>query len=310
MKTLGIHHVSVNTDSPQATIDFYTQILGLRLVKQTVIYNQPELLHLYFGDYYGSPGSIISFISGKQYVPNTNNSISTISFRVPENVLDFWEERLTYCGIANQRIMRFSEESLSFKDSSGTSLEITARREHTLHNKEVSHSTIPSQFAINGLAGITLCSAHPDATIKSLSVLGLTCIHSEGSISRFSSATTIGNIIDVTTVSSSDVVTSPSIHHICWRIAENDHLSDWQATIYSHGYLPTEIIDYQYFKSIFFSTPGEILFEIATDTPGFTIDEPLDSLGEQLKLPADYESHRQTLSKFLPPINLRKKRAY
>jgi glyoxalase family protein len=307
LQTAGIHHITAFARNPQETVDFYAGILGLRLVKKTINFDAPEVYHLYFGDRAGSPGTIITFFPW----PNSRRGrigggqVGITTYAVPSGSLGFWEDRLNKFGISTMKSTRFSEQYLQFKDSDGLHLELVEREEGA--NSEWAFGGIPADKAIKGFGGAVLFSVNAAKTMEVLErVLGLKKVGEDVQYARFHATGTIGNLIDVP-LTNMDMGAggAGTVHHIAWRAKDFEEHSQWQSSVMEQGYQPTQIIDRQYFNAIYFRESGGILFEIATDPPGFAHDETPDTLGEKLMLPSWFEMKRQEIENNLLPIQVR-----
>lgn len=305
-KTAGIHHISAIVGHPQENTDFYAGVLGLRMIKKTVNFDDPGTYHLYFGNEAGEPGTIITFFPWANAYTGAvgGGQTGVTSYVIPLNTMDFWEKRLESFHIHYTKAERFGEASLRFNDPHGLKLELVERESGKVNGW--SFGDIKPEYAIKGFSGATLYSVRPEKTMETLTeVMGLEKVGEEADIVRFKSFGDIGNVIDVRKFPMPrGKMGVGTVHHIAWR-AENeaDHL-DWQKTVREAGYMATEVKDRNYFNAIYFREYGEILFEIATDPPGFTVDEAPESLGSELKLPPQYEAHRETLVQSLIPIKV------
>jgi len=309
---VGLHHVTAIASDPQANLDFYTQVLGLRFVKRTVNFDDPGTYHFYFGDDLGSPGTILTFFPWPRVGNGTAGvgEVTHTAFSVPANSIDFWEQRLVQKRIMFTRSpRRFQEEVLTFSDTSGMQLEIVAHAAApTAHAPRF--SDVPAEHAIRGFFGVTMLQLDATETARILAVMGFHQIAAEGNRLRFASPadpTALGNHIDILVDPQANFgrTGAGSVHHIAFRAANDGSQQEWRTTITQH--LPaTEVLDREYFHSIYFREPGGVLFELATDNPGFAIDEPVASLGERLCLPPWFESNRPDLEQRLPPITLHK----
>ncbi|MBM7692717.1 glyoxalase family protein [Peribacillus deserti] len=306
-RTAGIHHITAIVGNPQENVDFYAGVLGLRLVKKTVNFDDPGTYHLYFGNEAGSPGTIMTFFpwhnahSGKR----GSGQVGVTSFVVPEGALPFWEERLSTFQIAYEKITRFGEESLQFMDPHGLHLELAARK-----NGPVSKWTfgkVTPDVAIKGFGGAILLSADPESTMELLvNGMGLEKVETEGDFTRFKSTDDLGNIIDVKQSALPEgSMGVGTVHHIAWRAQDFEDHESWRQHIGSKGYGVTKIVDRQYFNAIYFREKGGILFEIATDPPGFTKDESAETMGENLLLPPWLEEKRALIEANLLPAEVR-----
>lgn len=306
-KTAGIHHITAFVRNPQDNVDFYAGVLGLRLVKQTINFDAPEVYHLYFGDQIGSPGTAITFFPWPESRLGQigGGQVGTVTFAVPAGSLSFWQERLERLGVAAERTERFSEVFLQFKDYDGLQLEIVEREEGP--ESEWSFGGVPANKAIKGFGGAQLLSLAPAKTMALLQdVMGLTKVGEENGLVRYRSRGNLGNVIDVNALPAKPGIGgSGTIHHIAWRAENDEDHVKWREHIIQHGFHPTPVVDRQYFNAVYFRESGGILFEIATDTPGFDNDEPAATLGEKLMLPSWFEPHRAEIEAGLLPIKVR-----
>lgn len=305
--TSGIHHITAIVGHPQENVDFYAGVLGLRLVKQTVNFDDPGTYHLYFGDEGGNPGTIITFFpwAGARKGVIGDGQVGVTSYVVPIGALSFWEKRLAKFNISFTKTERFGEEYLAFSDPHGLLLEIVERAEGK--NNSWQFGEVTPENAIKGFGGATLLSKQPAQTAELLEkVMGFKKVGEEGEYVRFRSFSDIGNVIDLKlTTGRSGEMGVGTVHHIAFRAVDDLDQLDWQKHVSQNGYHVTAVKDRNYFNAIYFREHGEILFEIATDPPGFAIDEPLEKMGEQLMLPTQYEQYREQLEQRLIPIEVR-----
>ncbi|MBH5319757.1 ring-cleaving dioxygenase [Paenibacillus sp. GSMTC-2017] len=306
-KTAGIHHITAFVRNPQQTTDFYAGVLGLRLVKKTINFDAPEVYHLYFGDDVGSPGTIITFFPWAESRKGRvgGGQVGITSYVVPAGAYSFWRERLTKLGVEAQETERFGEQYLQFTDPDGLRGEIVAREEGQL--SKWSFGGIPADMAIKGFGGAVLFSTAPSSTGKLLeNVMGLEKVGEDAGFVRYKAFGDLGNIIDVNVeVMAPGSGGSGTVHHIAWRAKDDVEHEAWRQHVAASGFQPTPIVDRQYFNAIYFREEGGILFEIATDPPGFAKDEEALHLGEKLMLPAWYEKHRSEIEKLLLPFEVR-----
>lgn len=306
-KTAGIHHITAIVGHPQENVDFYAGVLGLRMVKKTINFDDPGTYHLYFGNEGAKPGTIITFFTWANAKQGKigDGQVGTTSYVVPIGALPFWENRLEKFNIAFTKIEKFGEATLHFKDTHGLQLEIV-EREDGEQNSWTTGEVTPD-VAIKGFGGATLLSAQPAKTAQLLQdVMGLEKVGEEGDFIRFYSYSDIGNVIDVKAYpSSSGQMGVGTVHHIAWRAENDEDQLDWKQHVEKSGYVVTPVKNRNYFNAIYFREHGEILFEIATDPPGFAIDEAHATLGENLMLPEQYEVYRGRLQKSLVPIEVR-----
>jgi len=301
MRSAGIHHITAIAGDPQRNLDFYTEALGLRLVKRTVNFDDPGSYHFYFGDNIGSPGTIMTFFPwpGARRGARGSGQVTTVSFAVPRNSMAFWKERLRATHVIAEEIEgRFGSNALRFLDPDGLQLELVASA-----NEESS-----SERAIRGFAAPTLEVRNPEKTEKLLTeILGFEFVAEENNRRRFrgSGSNASAEIDLVSSEAGFGQIAAGTVHHIAFRAPDDDEQLKVREQLVARGLNVTPVIDRQYFHSIYFREPNGILFEIATDGPGFLIDEPADALGETLKLPPIYESKRNEIERVLPTIHLR-----
>jgi glyoxalase family protein len=307
-KTMGIHHITAIVGQPQENVDFYAGVLGLRLVKQTVNFDDPGTYHLYFGNESGKPGTIITFFPWAGARPGTigDGQVGVTSYVVPKGAMEFWKKRLEKFNVPFTIMERFREQYLEFVDLHGLRLEIVEREEGEINTWTFGEVT--SEVAIKGFGGATLLSTQPDKTAELLEkVMGLELVGKEGDFARYRSTAEIGNIIDLklTPIGRGQMGVG-TVHHIAWRAIDDEDQLDWQKYVASKGYGVTPVQDRNYFNAIYFREHGEILFEIATDPPGFAHDESYETMGGKLLLPSQYEPHREQIERGLLPFEVRK----
>ncbi|QHT62346.1 ring-cleaving dioxygenase [Paenibacillus lycopersici] len=305
--TAGIHHVTSFVRHPQDNVDFYAGLLGLRLVKQTINFDAPDVYHLYFGNEIGGPGTVMTFFpsEGARVGKAGGGQVGYTTFVVPVGALSFWEARLAKFNVAFERTARFGETYLQFKDGDGLQLELVEREEGA--PSEWSFGGVPADQAIKGFGGAILYSTKPAQTQDTLAnVLGLERIGEENGLVRFRAAGDIGNVIDVNAEPMPwGAGGAGTVHHIAWRAASYEDHAKWREHVIAKGFHATDIIDRQYFNAIYFREAGGILFEIATDAPGFQRDEEYALLGGKLMLPSWYEPQRGVIEQNLFPIEVR-----
>lgn len=309
-KITGIHHITSIVGNVQENVNFYGEILGLRLVKKTVNFDDPQTYHLYFGDEDASPGTIITFFPHENARKGIvgDGQVGVTSYVIPLGSMEFWEKRLDKFNIKYGKENRFNEEFIAFEDPHGLKIELVEREEGKVNTWTI--DDIDSNVAIKGFGGAVFYSLVPHKTADTLeNVLGLEKIGEEEEFIRFKSSAEIGNTIDIRTTTSGRGINSVgTVHHIAWRADDSLDQLEWQSLVRQNGFTVTDVRDRNYFEAIYFREKGGILFEIATDGPGFAIDEDKDSLGENLMLPEQYEKHRGELEKILTPINLKGKK--
>jgi glyoxalase family protein len=310
VKLLGIHHITAIATEPQVNLDFYTGVLGLRFVKRTVNFDDPGSYHFYFGDRVGRPGSIITFFpwAGARHGTRGAGQVVAVSFAIPAGALDYWKSRFKKEHvISEQTSPRFGDAVLRFTDPDGLILELIASPD--LEDVDLNfESEVPSEFAIHGFHAPTLEVQEADLTERLLTqAFGFEIAAEEEKRRRFS-------LDKRSTTKQLDLIERPDgefghiaagmVHHIAFRAANEKEQRQWRDQLVDLGLGVTPVIDRQYFHSIYFREPGGILFEIATDGPGFAIDEPVELLGQGLKLPPQFEPQRALVEKSLPPISL------
>jgi glyoxalase family protein len=305
----GLHHVTAIAGDALRNFGFYTQELGLRFVKKTVNFDDPGTYHFYYGDEAGRPGTILTFFpwegaaAGRRGVGETHQT----SFRVPLQSLGYWTQRFTEKGIAYEALeKRFGESVLPFTDPDGMALALVgiagAENEPGWSNGDV-----PAEHAIRGFHGVTLLLDDGTKTAAVLTdVFGYRKTGREGSVIRFKAdGDALGGVVDIYEAKGflRGHQGAGSVHHIAFRATDDAAQSAMaQQLIEKHGLRPTEQRDRNYFRSIYFREPGGVLFEIATDIPGFAVDEPVAELGRNLKLPVFLEPHRKQIEGVLPSL--------
>ncbi|PRX50338.1 glyoxalase family protein [Prauserella shujinwangii] len=309
-QTSGLHHVTAIGGDPQRNADFYLRTLGLRLVKTTVNFDDPGTYHLYYGDTSGRPGTLMTFFPWRD-VPGGRigtGQATTTSFSVPEHSIGWWRDHLEAQGVATGRVTNRDEEDvLTFRDPDGLQLALVA---HPQGDPRDPWDTplVPGEHAIRGLHSVTLSVHREDATAGMLTEgLGLTLAGEDGNRFRFQAGDGgPGALVDVlvTPDAPRGLVAGGTVHHVAWRAPDEETQAAWREELVGRGVGVTSIMDRQYFRSIYFREPGGTLLEIATDAPGFSIDEPLLELGRALKLPPWLEPNRAQIEAALPELDL------
>ena len=340
---LGIHHITAIARNPQRNVDFYSGLMGLRLVKLTVNFDDPTTYHLYYGNSLGRPGTILTFFPWSEAPTGYRGTgqVSTISFLIPSGSMTYWIDRLksndiSFVGPSE----RFGDEFISFHDPDGLMLELISsssddsqeqllQLEQKTDNNTWKENPISKEYAIRGFHSATLSEEGYERTASLMAdTLGFELIAKDNKEDRFrfgiikknnsnqeedidttqtssSSSSSIGSFVDIVCQPeiSRGYVGIGTVHHIAWRASNDKHQLDLRKRIVEQAKLnPTPVLDRTYFRSIYFREPGGILFEIATDPPGFAIDEREEDLGKQLKLPQWLEPVRAKLEQLLPPI--------
>ena len=306
----GLHHVTINSGDPQENLDFYVGVLGLRLVKKTVNQDAPETYHLFYSDSVGTPGTDVTFFPWRGMPrgrPGTGET-SEVVLAVPTDSLGYWAERLAAQGMTlMERVQRFGEPVLTFEDPHGVSLalvETNDAREFT----PWADSPVPESHQIRGLHAVRLTERSLEPTERFLTQgLGFALIGEEGEWRRYAVAGGgSGRLLEIRVVSGGIHAQSGvgSVHHVAFRVADEAAQLVAQEQVRAAGGRTTGVIDRYWFKSIYFREPGGALFEIATDGPGFTVDEDVASLGEQLILPPFLEQQRAEIERVLQPVSV------
>ena len=307
--TSGIHHVTAISGEPQRNVDFYVGLLGLRLVKKTVNFDDPGTYHLYYGDGAGSPGSIMTFFpwAGAPQGRIGAGQLTVTSFSFPASSLGYWTERLVESGVRFEKPEdRFGETVLRCPDPDGLRLELVASPEDG--REGWADGPVPPEHAVRGFNHVTLLSADPVATSQLMTgTLGFRQTGEAEGRTRFEAGEGgPGNTVDVANGAGFPRGTMGvgTVHHVAFRVPDEEMQLELRERVAALGYNVTPILDRNYFRSIYFREPGGILFEIATDPPGFGADEEPERLGEQLRLPPWLEPQREQLKEVLPPLRV------
>lgn len=307
---MGIHHITAIAGEPQRNLDFYAGTLGLRLVKLTVNYDDPATYHLYYGDELGRPGSILTFFSwpeGRRGRQGTGQA-GTVCLAIPSASLGFWIERLLshnikYTGPAR----RFDEPVLSFSDPDGLLLELVGTSQPA-GIPPWAHGPVPPAHSIRGVHGTTLWEDGDTGTSTFLAgTLGFEAAGEENGLIRFRSpGPELGTVVNLRSAPGfwAGAEGVGTVHHVAFRAPSEQAQLDKRSEIEARGIEITPVVDRQYFRSVYFREPGGVLFELATDAPGFTIDEPAADLGARLMLPPWYEGRRRQIEDLLPVLRL------
>jgi glyoxalase family protein len=305
----GIHHVTALADDAQKNIDFYSGILGLRMVKKTINFDAPDVYHLYYGNEKGSPGTIMTFFpyQGLAQGRHGKGQMTVTSFSAPAKSLDYWMKRLKKFGVNHsQPQQRFGDEAfISFADVHGLKLELV----FTTDDKRpgFSYGQIPIEHAVKGFHGVTLSEEGYERTAAILlDAMDHQKIAEQGNRFRYSASGVPGDIVDIecTPDTLRGLGGNGTIHHIAFATPTDATQLEARERLLSKGMDVTPVLDRQYFHSIYFREPGGILFEVATNPPGFSIDENPAHLGESLKLPPWMEPKRDRIEKGLQPVKV------
>ena len=307
---MGIHHVTAIAGDPQRNLDFYAGILGLRLVKLTVNFDDPGSYHLYYGDEIGRPGSILTFFpwpNGRRGRQGAGQ-IATVGLSIPPAALGFWIERLLSQGVKYEGpTRRFDEQVVALSDPDGLLLELVATP-HADGIEPWPDGPVPPEHAVRGLYGATIWEDGDTGSAEFLTrTMGLDQEGEDDGLLRFRSrAPGPGAVVNLRRATGfwRGEAGVGTVHHMAFRAAGDKEQIERRSEIEAQGLDITPVIDRQYFHSVYFREPGGVLFEIATDGPGFTIDEPAAELGTHLKLPPMYEVNRVQIERTLPPLRL------
>lgn len=304
---LGLHHITAIASGAQRNLDFYTKVLGMRLVKKTVNFDDPKTYHFYFGNKTGAAGTILTFFPWEGIGQGRNGSgmATHIGYSVPKGSLDFWKKRFDSYNIPYEEGSVFNEKMISFQDLDGLQLQFI--EPNTPDNRDAwTTDEIDKEVALKGFHTVTLTLRYADATIKVLTdILGYRLQEQKGNHFRY-----VTDSVD--TAHLIDIIEDLSIprgqnaagtnHHIAFRVKNDEILMDIRKKVLEAGWNVTSKINRDYFFSIYFREPGGVLFEIATDNPGFMVDESISELGSSLKLPKQYQAMRSQIEAALPKL--------
>lgn len=309
-RILGLHHITAIAGDAKRNFDFYSKVLGLRFIKKTVNFDDPGTYHFYFGDEVGSAGTILTFFpwgEGIQQGRKGAGMATEIGYSVPKGSLGFWQERFEkYNVIYNKPAEKFGEKYLTFLDPDGLKLELIESKTED-ERKPWETDEVKADVATRGFHNVTLTLNSIKATAAILTeIFGYKLI--EQDVNRYRYATdAVENAAIIDLVELADEkhghVANGSVHHVAFRVKNDEILMYFREKIEAFGLSITPQIDRQYFHSLYFREPGGVLFELATENPGFMIDETLEELGKNLKLPAQYEGNRAEIEAHLVKIN-------
>jgi len=307
----GLHHVTAVARDPQRNVDFYRNVLGQRLVKKTVNFDDPGTYHFYFADEVGTPGSVLTFFPWVNVKRGArgNGETAAVAYNVPVGSLGFWTEHLRRTGVSlepNEK--RFGADVLPFDDPDGMRLELVeAGASPAIRHWE--QGAVPQAYAMSGFHSVTLWLDEVEPTaVLLVDHMGYSFTGQEGNRYRFTGGK--GEL-----ACTLDILHRPgqpeaefgggSVHHIAFRVADDATQLGYRSALLQAGYGVTPVRDRSYFHSIYYREPGGVLFEIATNSPGFVTDEPVEALGETLKLPAWLEPNRLEIEGILAPLTLK-----
>jgi len=311
----GLHHVTAVTRDAQVNVDFYRNILGQRFVKKTVNFDAPDTYHFYFADEIGTPGTVLTFFVWRNVKRGVrgNGETAALAYNIPAGSIGFWQEVLEARGVPLQPVeQRFGADVLPFDDPDGMRVELVASNAAP-EVRYWEQGPIPEEHALRGFHSVTLWLDEVDLTADLLlNQMGYSFVAQEGNRHRFMGGiNALAGTLDILhrPVQPEDmpdeaVFGAGSIHHIAFRVPGDEEQLEYQSALRGAGYGVTPVRDRNYFHSIYYREPGGVLFEIATEGPGFAVDEPVESLGEHLKLPEWFETERRTIEQELPPVTL------
>jgi glyoxalase family protein len=306
----GLHHVTAIAGDPEANVTFYTQTLGLRFVKRTVNFDDVSTYHLYYGDETGSPGTVLTFFPfehARAGVPGAGQATAS-AFAVPDGSLDYWRDRFDERGVDHEEpTTRFGETVLAFRDHDGQPLELVGvdAAETADAFDPWREGPVPADHAIAGFHGVTLSSLAPAETGSVLELLGYERTAEAGDRARYVADGEFARVVDVLDREgyTRKRQATGTVHHVAFRTEDEQSQQAWRDRLIEAGLNVTPVKDRQYFRSIYFREPGGVLFEIATEGPGFTADEDASALGSSLKLPPWLEDDRERIAADLSPLS-------
>ena len=310
MKLKGIHHITAIAGNAQRNYDFYTKVLGLRLVKKTVNFDDPGTYHFYYGNEVGEPGTILTFFPWEGIVPGRlgTGMATEIGYSIPNGAIAFWKKRLEDNNVKiEEEGLRFAESYLTFRDPDGLKLSLIEAKVED-ERKPWTTAEVGVGVALRGFHSVTLTLKNMKRTAEILKdVFGYALTGQERNRSRFvTDAVHAASIVDIAEepLTMTGHVAGGTNHHVAFRVENEDVLMHYREKVLERGLNITEKIDRNYFYSLYFREPGGVLFEIATDNPGFAIDEEVGELGTHLKLPELYEESRSKIETLLPALVL------
>lgn len=305
----GIHHITVLASDPKRNAEFYTHVLGLRMVKRTVNFDAPDVYHLYYADATGTPGTLMTVFPFPQAARGKRGTgeVSAIAWHVAMSSRDYWISRLAEKGISfDGPTKRFGEEVVAFLDPDGLKLELVFSAEPP-DVMTWDQSPVPAAHQLRTFHGVTFALQNADPSLALLSnIMGARSSGVEGVRHRYvmgegMEAAMVDLVIDAKLPWARQ--SAGSVHHIAWRVKTDQDQEAWRERLLTADVRVTEIVDRKYFHSIYFREPGGILYEIATDPPGMNVDEDWSELGSKLQLPPWYEADRARIESVLPDLN-------
>jgi len=313
--TPGIHHVTCIASDPQQNLDFWVETLGLRLVKRSINQDDPSTYHFFFADAEGTPGTSMTFFPWGNTPQGKVGSgqVARTAFRVPEGSLDFWEDRFDEYGVEyDDRIERFGETVLPFRDPDGLPVELVAVEIPDDDPTVPWTAFVPESVAIRGFHSVTLWLADPDPTENLLETMGFERVGTETAEddtpgderTRFGASSPVGTYVDILPTIEAGRQGAGTVHHVAFQTPTDDDQESMRAAVRSLDLSPTRQIDRHWFRSVYFREFGGVLFELATNGPGYDSDEPLSELGEGLVLPGQFETRRAEIEADLPDVTI------
>lgn len=305
----GIHHITVLASDPKRNAEFYTDVLGLRMVKRTVNFDAPDVYHLYYADATGTPGTLMTFFPFPQAARGKRGTgeVSAIAWHVAALSRDYWISRLAEKGISfDGPVKRFGDEVISFLDPDGLKLELIFSADPP-KVMTWGQSSVPAEHQLRTFHGVTFSLQNADASLALLStIMGARSVGTDGVRHRYAlgegmEAAMVDLIVDEKLPWARQ--SAGSVHHIAWRVKTDEEHAAWRERLLAADVRVTEIVDRKYFHSIYFREPGGILYEIATDPPGMNVDEDWSELGLKLQLPPWYERDRAKIESVLPALD-------
>ncbi len=312
MSITGLHHVTAIAGDAGANLEFYTNVLGLRLVKKTINYDDPETYHFYYGDGLGTPGTLLTFFPWSANAEKGRGGVhqaNVISLAIPTASLGYWTHRLVEKQVKfTGPTEKHGSKILSFQDPDGITLELVTIDAPPPNVQPWRDAPVPVEHAIHGIHSVQLWVLESKRTVELLQKLNYDVTSSEGNITRLAPKTGFGNIeVRATGQFLAGRGGVGTIHHIAFRVADDAAQAEAKKLVMHESLSVTPVQDRHYFRSIYFREPGGVLFEIATDIPGFTTDEDVEHLGEVLKLPKYLELQRPYIESVLPKIRTESK---
>ena len=311
--TPGIHHVTCIASDPQENLDFWVETLGLRLVKRSINQDDPGTYHLFYADTAGTPGTSMTFFPWRDLPQGKvgTGQVTRTAFRVPANSLSFWEDRFDEAGVDyDERLDRFGEPVLPFRDPDGLPVELVGTELPADDPTEPWTAVVPAEHAIRGFHSVTLWIADPERTATVLEALGMEEAE-RGAVPgdapgderiRFAAAGPVGTYVDLLSTIEGARQGHGTVHHVAFQTPTDADQSAVRDAVRSLGLQPTRQIDRHWFRSVYFREFGGVLFELATNGPGYDSDEPIEALGERLVLPGEFEARRAEIEADLPPL--------